>query len=222
MMSEQSTLSNGIIKNTPLFFNSQSLNSVTLLPTIKKLHLGLLRHWITVYSFPETMAADLNTRDDLYENVRPVAQNKTQDALDSGSYLYDGFAVNMPSQAKSSTESAPLSIRIESRAYCRLLSTADRSLSEVETTIRFKKAKTVTLADIASCIFMTKESYNIDNAETLPGSVEDGAFALERQIRLLMHFVERGWIDRGEVESVYAKAVAFIQPVNAASQASQT
>ena len=112
---EQSTLSSGILKDTPPFFNNQSLNSVTLLPTIKSLRLGVARHWITVHSFPQTLAADLNMRDRLYENVRPVTQNKIQDAPDSGSYLYDGFAVNMSFSRRSSIGSAPTDIKFESR-----------------------------------------------------------------------------------------------------------
>lgn len=221
---EQSPSSSGIVKRTPLFFDNQPLYSVTLLPTIKNLGLGILRHWTTVYSFPKTLAADLQynpeTRAYFYHNIRSPAKDDISEALNCGSHLYDGFVINMVTSEGPLNRGALSGINFDPRAYQRLNSASDRGYLGPDIAIKLKK--TVTLADIASCIFVTMDSYNIDNTETLPGSFEDGVHALERQITLLMHFSERGWVDRGEVESIYARAKAFIQPVDATPQASQT
>lgn len=191
---QESMSSSGIVKRTPPFFNDQPLDSVTLLPTLKSLTLKALRHWTTVYSFPKTLAADSHynpeTRAYFYNNIRSLDKEDISDTQTSGSHLYDGFVVNMTTSEEPLDRGALSGISFDPRVYQRLYSASDRGHSGSEIAIKLKN--TVMLADIASCIFLTKDSYNIDKAEIIPGSVEDGIYALEWQITLLRHFAERG------------------------------
>lgn len=211
----------------PHFFSDIPLVSVTLSPTLKNLHLGVRRHWLTVYSFSKTWTIESKYNPETqvsYNDVHVATEREEWLYTHNGPFgliVYAGFIVNIPNRQFPLGQDVLPAIRIESRVLNRLFSAVDDNLSLAETTLEFS-VDTVTLSDVANLIRDTKGSYNIDNTESLPGTIADGVYGLQHQAALLRHFAEKGWIDRDRLESAYAKAVAFIQPVDAASQASQT